>query len=542
MNLRPIPIVLLVMVFALLVPVLGVTDVPGVTSTSQRVLPVERVTPVAGGSVCVTGADGENPTGDVLLLAAPVADEGDVDAVARALLLTRQTEGEERAFAPLPAGGFAHLPVELGAEGWSWVGWADHPTTAWQEWRTAGAPGRPSGRVTARCLSAEPPVQTLLGLRTDGGNEAVLRLANPFAADATFAVTFVTPSGVSEPIGLRNVSVRSGTRVSIRLNDHVPEEADVAAIVTVGAGRLAVQGLQRSVAELEGIEGLAAVLPIAAPATTWSFPWVATGPGVEGSLWVLNPEPRAVSVQLTVHTASGATVPDTDRVEVGPGALVRVDATTLAVDPSGVVGVTLRSETTGILAAAGAAYVDDDPARTGLVRSEGAPVPDGSWAIAGLAEQGRTSVVHVLNLGEAEVAPRVTLTTLMRAIRPTPEPAADAPADPDTAEASSPDTSPDDSPVGAEAVTEEILMRPIPPGGVGRLTLPLDGAWSFAAVIDGGPALVVARTTAGAERLEPVAALGVAAADLLGAGGAFEGLARTGWVAGLEGVAPAGDD
>jgi len=400
-----------------------------------------------------------SPEADVLLLAAPqdgddASDRPATDGAAPARVLIRTlgvtdddavpSQERGRALDPIAPGAFRPVRVALGAQGWTWVGWADRPLAAWQEWRTDGAPGEPRGRVASRCLPTDPAVQSVLGLRTDGGNQALLQLANPFAADATFAVTFTTATEVVEPVALRNVSVPGGTRVTVRVNDHVPEQAAVAATVTVGAGRLAVEGLQQAIAELEGHEGLAAIAPIGSPATTWSFPWVSVDPDDDGALWVLNPEPRPVSVQLTVHTAAGATVPDIDRIEVAAGALVRLRATDLAPAASGSIGVTLRSETTGILATGGATFRSDDLGATGLVRFGGASAPDASWSIAGLAAPDRTTDVHVLNLGEAEAVPRITVTSLLR---------------PDGGEQED-----------ATPTTEVLTMRPIPPGAIGRMT------------------------------------------------------------------------
>jgi len=261
MNTRPLPLLILLAIVALLVPTLGVTGAPFLDARSPT--GVLDGAPAAGGAVCVTGAGPVSPDADVLLLAAPEHLEdpdGRLDAIdaGSARVLVRTLEGtdtdddadraSEGVLRPVDAGTPTTVRLGLDAQGWAWVGWADRPVAAWQEWRTDGAPGTPRGRVVSRCIPTDPPTQSILGLRTDGGNEALIRLANPFSADATFAVTFVTPTEVIEPVALRNVSVPAGTRVTVRVNDHVPEQAAVAARVDVGAGRLAVEGLQRTLA------------------------------------------------------------------------------------------------------------------------------------------------------------------------------------------------------------------------------------------------------------------------------------------------------
>jgi hypothetical protein len=528
MNRRPVAVLAFAIVVVLAVLTLGVTGAPLVPGdASEGATALVPGAPEAGGSVCVTGADASDPDVELLLLAAPAgrpgraSDEAASDEVsARGVVLTLAPDrgpdappgGARRASGPLAPGSLERLDVELGADGWLWTGWADRPVAAWQEWRAVGAPGEPRGSVASACLPTDPPVQTVVGLRTDGGYEAMLRLANPFEADATFAVLFVTEDGPFEPVGLRNVSVPGGERVTVRLNDHVPEQSDVAAVVTVGAGRLAVEGLQRSVAAIGGVEGVAVVPPVTVTAAAWTFPWVPVGPDVESSLWVLNPEPRAVVVQLIVHTAQGATVPSDDSIEVGAGALVRIDAADLTEDLARAIGVTLRSEGTGVIAGAGAAFLDEDAARTGLVRVAGAPSPDVEWAIAGVAAPDRDTVLHVVNLAETDAALRVTLTTLRA-----PADDADVAADPSRLERTT------------------VIIEPgrLAPGATARVILPLDGAVAFAAIVDGGDALVVARTTIGRELLEPVAIQAAASHTWRTVGPVLEGRPLVGWVARL---------
>jgi hypothetical protein len=543
MTLRPLPVVLLAIVTTLGVLALGVTGAP-LVAPDPGVLPGEStVAPVAGGTVCITGADAIAPRADLLLLAAPetllVAPDdpggepsGDASIASRAMILTLESDVGRQVAGPVAPGALEQVDVTPGAEGWLWVGWADHPLTAWQEWRTPGAPGEPRGAVASTCLPTDAPVQSMLGLRTDGGHEALVRLANPFEADATFAVTLVTAEGPIEPIVLRNVSVPGGERVTIRLNDHAPEQADLAAVVTVGAGRLAVEGLQRSVAAVGGIEGLSAVAPVTGSSTMWTFPWTVTGPDVEGAVWVLNPEVRPVSVTVTAHTPQGTAVPLIDRIEIGPGALVRLDTADLIPDAERVAGITLRSESTGILAAAGASFRSDDPSRSGLVRYAGSPAPDGEWSLAGLATPERETVLHIVNLSGEDADLRVTLRSLKR---------------PATGALPSPDAPQDDGEQddGEQAATDlrvaasddQVLVELTPgrlaPGASTRVVLPLADARAFSVVVDGGSALVVSRTTTGQAFLEPVATAANSSRAWRSVERPLAGRPLAGWIASL---------
>ena len=494
----------------LVVLTLGVTGAPlahlGPALTARSAAPVPGVPPNAGGSVCISGAGDIDPIADVLLFAPTgVVDSETPDA--RGVVLAVREDIARSAVGPLAPGALDRVRLDLGSNGWVWAGWADHPLTVWQEWRTGGAPGEPRGAVAARCVPSDAPLWTVLGLRTDGGNESLLRIVNPHVVDATFAVTLITPDGPVDPIALRNISVPSGARITVRVNDHVPEQSDVAAVVTVGAGRVAVEGLQRAVSGVGGVEGVSVVPAVTVPSVTWTMPWVPLGADVDGAVWVLNPEPRAVIVQLTLHTAQGTAVAEgLDSVEVGPGALVRIESSALALDGRQVLGVTLRSETTAVFVAAGAQFLAADAAGTGVVRYAASPAADPEWSIAGTSDPQRDTMLHVVNLAETDAPLRVTLTTTS-----------------DTA----------DGEATASSVTAVLEPGQLAPGGVARILLPLEGPGVWSAVVTGGPALVVSRTTVGRVLLEPVATDAIASRSWLSPARALSGRSLDGWVARL---------
>jgi len=448
--------------------------------------------PSAGGSSCVVGASATSPVVD-LVLAAPsaLAASGAQDAsgtagdgdVARGLSLVQQAPADvadRRTIGNVIAGDHRMLRPELGADGWLWNGWADLPLIAWREWRSAGGPGVPEGIVAGECSAAFGSRQTLLGMRTDGGHEAFLEVANPFPADATFAVTFVTPDGVVEPLALRNISVRSGTRTSVRLNDHVPEESDLVAIVDVGAGRVALEGLQRSLAGVEGIGGLALVPVVEVPTTTPVFPWLVAGPATEGTVWLYNPSARRVEVTLAVHTGAGAELPEfLPELELAAGELRAVDVADLAPAADAPFALTLRSRPDAIHAAMGVRYSDEDVARTGIVVMPAAERGDLRWLVAGRTDPARTTLLHVVNLEDVEQQVQIRLTLRQ--------------ADSDTT-----------TEVEVGAVT-------LPAGAARSIVLPLPGGdeppASWVAEASGGGAIVVARVAAGESRRDPLGTL-----------------------------------
>jgi hypothetical protein len=490
--------------------------VPSTTGLFPTSVPVA---PSAGGAVC-PGVAGDVARDVDLVLVAPTS--ADVSRSARGSVRVLGGDQEAYAVGPIVPGDHAALRLQLGLERWIWSAWADRPIVAWREWRTVGGPAEPRGRAVSACIPAAAATWTVLGLRTDGGHEAFLDVANPFAVDATFAVTFHLEDGIEQPVALRNVSVTAGARERIRLNDVVPEQQDFVAVVTVGAGRLAVEGQQRAIGGLGGVEGFTPVPAVTAPATTWTVPWLVARPDVEGAVWIFNPSPRPVEIAITVHGPDGAVVPDDlDRVEVAAGEALRLEAADLA--PAGLqgFGVTLRSATAPVLVAAGARFTADGIERTGIVRYPGVPDADPYWTFGGTWEPGRTVALEIVNLSSEPARLVIDLRSAPRAGRATPD---DVDGDGDAA----PGT---DGEAAANVVRGRSLEGPvIAPGAQVRFVLPIDTEGTWSADVWGGEALAVARSDVGRDRLEPVVVIGVPSRAWLAPIGALPGRQLDGWV------------
>jgi hypothetical protein len=465
--------------------------------------------PDAGGAVCAAGTSGDL-TSTAYVIAAVSDDtagddggadgeaDGEAEVLARTSVLVLGAEPQRLALDALPPSEPVLVAPSLGADGWLWSGWADRPTVTWREWNSTGGPGLPRGRSAAPCVATSAATYVIPGLRTDAGNEAYLTLANPFTSDATFAVTFVTPGDRVQPIALRNVSVSHGQRVQLRVNDHLPREADVAAIVTVGAGRLAVEAHQLALAGIGGIDGLTLVQASTEPSTSWTVPWLISDD--ERSTWlsILNPESRSVTLDVVVHTASGSTLPDGfESIVVPPFGLVRVTGAELALRPGEPFGVTVSSETTGVHVAAGLEVRGETVEMTGIATFLGSPSGDERWVLAGLGAPERATTLHVVNLGEQ--AADVTLDLRVR-----------------EGEATSSSRRP-------------LATLVVAPGAVVRVTLPLpeDGIWSLE--VAGPPQIVVARTAFGSTSLEPVVTPAVPASVWRRPVGALAGRSLDSW-------------
>jgi len=493
--------------------------VPSTSGLFQASVPVS---PSAGGSVC-PGVAGDVARDVDLVLVAPTSS--DVSRSARGSVRVLGGDPEAYPVGPIVPGDHAALRLDVGLERWIWSAWADRPIVAWREWRTAGGPAEPRGRAVAACTATAASTWTVLGLRTDGGHEAFLDVANPFALDATFAVTFHLEDGVEQPIALRNVSVAAGSRERIRLNDVVPEQSDFVTVVTVGAGRLAVEGQQRAIGGLGGVEGFTPAPAVTAPATTWTVPWLVARPDVESAVWVFNPSPRPVELAITVHGPDGAVVPDDlDRVEVAAGAALRLEAADLAPDGLQGFGVTLRSATAPVLVAAGARFTADEVARTGIVRYPGVPDADPHWSFGGTWEPGRTVALEVVNLSSSPAQLLVDLRATPRSGRATPD-------DEDADDADDGAEAGNDGVVAASVVKTRSLEGPvIAPGAQVRFVLPLDTEGTWSADVRGGEALAVARSDVGRDRLEPIVVIGVPSRVWLAPIGALPGRQLDGWV------------
>jgi hypothetical protein len=281
--------------------------------------------------------------------------------------------------------------------------------------------------------------------------------------------------------------------------------------------------MQRATAGVGGVEGVTNVPALTAAAVAWTLPWLVTGPEVDGSVWILNPEPRPVVIEVAVHTPQGVGLAEfIEFVEVPADGFIRVDAADLAPAGRRDFGLTLRSETTGIYVAAGTRFLADDPGRTGLVGFVASATPDRAWLDAGLHTPGRETVLHVVNRSEDPADLRVLLT-----VTPTTIPAGpvDQPGDDALVEGAMLG--------GSASVTRTLEPGVLAPGAVARIVLPLDGRVAWSTLVSGGEALIVARTVSGSQLLEPVAIDALPSRAWVAATLRGDGRALDGWAARL---------
>lgn len=288
--------------------------------------------------------------------------------------------------------------------------WSGAPVTVSREWQMDGEEDLPPGTAAGPCAPGTAATRwTVPGLATAGGSEARLRIANPHATGATVAVSFLTPEGPDEPTRLRNISVGANDSVELTLNEFVPEELDLAAVVSVQSGRVAVEGVQLTRSAIGGIDGVSLLQAATEPAASWTIPWVVDGEGRASWLWIANATDRSAPVELTLHTEDGGVVPEgLAEVAVPPGTVRRVDLR--GTFPEGVesAAVTALSDGVPVTVSAVAQLSSSNPEDTGFAVQLGAEV-DPVWTLTGSGREGRGEQLRLVNPGSEPATVEVTL-------------------------------------------------------------------------------------------------------------------------------------
>jgi hypothetical protein len=269
----------------------------------------------------------------------------------------------------------------------------------------------PPGTIAGPCPSAVAGRWVVPGMTTVGGSDARLRIANPYATDATLAIGFVTPEGPEEPLALQNLSVPAGGTMELAVNEFMPERADLSAVVRVLSGRAAVEGYQLTRAAIGDIDGASLLAASTGPSESWTVPWVEDSEAYDSWLWVVNLGDRPAPVELTLHTEEGGVPPEgLSEVTVAPGQLRRIDLRGTLPEGVSSAAVTARSEGAPIHVSAAVQRRDEDPAVSGFVVQLGVPDADADWVVTGGAiGEGRTELLEVVNPGSepAELSVRL---------------------------------------------------------------------------------------------------------------------------------------
>lgn len=357
--------------------------------------PPAAVTPVGGLWACAVG-DGRDGSGLTLVAARPPGTGGAPGAAELAVV----GDGV-RASSLVPEvfpGAHARRTPAAGAQDALVLRWARGPVTAWREWQVTTADGLAAGLVAGPCPDPFATEVVVPGLMTVGSQRALLRFVNPFPTDATVAVRFLTPAGPEAPLALRNLTVPARDTLEVAVEDHLPEQPDLAAIVEVSAGRVAVEGLQSVTSDIGEVDGLS-LLAAAPTAETWTLPWVEDADDRDPWLWIANPGQRTATVELSFQTTRGGDLPiGLTEVTVPPDSLRRVDLRgTLPGDAvASATALTARSDAAPV---AVAAVNERRDGATSLSVSLGAPRTDRKWVVSGGATADRDERLVLINPG-----------------------------------------------------------------------------------------------------------------------------------------------
>ncbi len=288
-------------------------------------------------------------------------------------------------------------PIDEVTPAASVVRWRDGAVAVHREWRLDGLDGYPPSLVAGGCATSAAGTHVVPGLSTQGGDEARLRLANPHLSPASVAVRVATPAGLEAPLALRNISVPPRSVRELVLNDTLPERADLAALVEVTSGRLAVEGLQVARAAIGGVDGATLLASALSAGESFTVPWLQDDGAHSSWLWIVNRGERTATVELTLHTEGGGELPlGLSQVSVPEGELRRVDLTGTFPDDTALVALTARSNGVPILVSGGVRRADEDPARTGL-SIQLAASSSGRWVASGRAGGERREQLVLVN-------------------------------------------------------------------------------------------------------------------------------------------------
>lgn len=360
-----------------------------------------RTGAVVCGVASTTGADRSS------LLLARAGQTGEVPAVIELDLLHA---GERRAVAVPEVFPGSAIEVDLPPAGdvGAGVRWRGGPAAVFREWRTEQA-ALPAGLIAGPCPEVIDQRAVVPGMSTEGGNEARLRLANPFPTDASVTVTFVGAEGLLEPLALQNLSVAARSVQEIMVNEHLPQRSDLAAVVDIRTGRVGVEGMQIARAEIGGIDAVSLLEAAPQPSELWVVPWLSASPADRSWLWITNLGLQPAIVELTYATEQGGVVPEgLGELTVPEASLVRVELRGTYPQDAEAVSLVARSDGNPVFVSGAVERRADTPSRSALAVGLGASAADASWTLVGGATQDRDERVRIVNPGSEEAVVAVT--------------------------------------------------------------------------------------------------------------------------------------
>jgi hypothetical protein len=252
------------------------------------------------------------------------------------------------------------------------------------------------------------------------GAQLLLSFYNPFPDAASVDVRLATDSGVRAPGNLRRLSVPAGSVRVVPIGEVVTNRTEIAASVTVAAGRVVVDRIQTydgtgdplvdSLAEespvaSEAPRGLISTTAVPVRAPRWTFPSARISEGVRTRIAVHNPTTRAAEVDVVLTPQEPERNPELEPIQLSipAGEQVVVDLAEVAdLFPDTDVWVDVRSLDGVPIVAERLSFYGEAAARQGAAVALGSPVGATRWLVAQAgASRERTATVQVVNPGPA---------------------------------------------------------------------------------------------------------------------------------------------
>jgi hypothetical protein len=276
---------------------------------------------------------------------------------------------------------------------------------------TARYEGRAEGTTAAGCAQVPsdewffPEGSSLLGF------DERLLVYNPFPDEAVVDVSFLTPSGESQPANLSDIGVPAGEWEEVEVTRFVgPKQGLLGARVHTVRGRV-IAWRTMTVTDRDGVTGVGSTLGAPKPADTWYFPEGAVRDGAQEHIALLNPSDEEAVV--TISLLSGARVIQPDalaEIAVPSRSSSRVNLSRQVRRPLSAGVSAIVQSTNGVEMVAERTVYYDEEEFEGIASEVGAGATARRWAAPPAAAAGSGSdVIHVINTSAEGVRLSITL-------------------------------------------------------------------------------------------------------------------------------------
>ena len=221
---------------------------------------------------------------------------------------------------------------------------------------------------------------------TAKGSTQALELFNPFGDDAIVDIAFLTEGGVQEPQALQGFVVGRRSKVVVPVQDLVPRQDRVAAVVRTRTGRVVAEQVRRFDGT-DGRSGLTMSLGATKPRRLWTLPVAEARTGATGTVAISNFGLAPAEVEVSVLlSGEGVLAPET--VDVPSRSVVNFDPSTRV--PAGdAYAVVVRAQGNTPVVAETILNTSDAATATG------ASTAARQWALAGAPTRASSAVIAV---------------------------------------------------------------------------------------------------------------------------------------------------